>query len=142
VAEEIRVDGQIYKKRNPWGVIGLSIITLGIYALYWYWAINDEARRYLRDETIRPVIALLAVTLGVFLIVPPFVSAYHTGQRIERMQGRAGIPSTMSPVIFLVLWVFINIVVYWYGQSELNKIWDAAAPSGAAPVGSLPPTPA
>jgi len=27
--------GPTGKIRNPWAVIGLSIITLGIYALYW-----------------------------------------------------------------------------------------------------------
>ena len=141
MAEDVQIAGQTYRMRNPWGVVGLSLITLGIYALYWYWAVNDEARRYLRDESIRPVVALLAISLGWVLIVPPFISAYHTGQRIERMQNSAGLVSTMNPVIFLVLWIFINIIVYWYGQSEQNKIWTAASGS-APPVGALPPAPA
>jgi hypothetical protein len=140
MAEDVQVEGQTFRKRNPWGVLGLALITLGIYGLYWYWAINDEARRYLRDESIRPGIALLAVTLGWLLIVPPFISAYHTGERVERMQNQAGIPATISPVIFLVLWIFLHFVDYWYGQSELNKIWTAAQGPPAAPAGSLPPT--
>ena len=64
VAELVTIEGQRYKKREPLGVLGLSVITLGIYWLYWYYTINDEIRRFEKDDTVRPGIALLAVTLG------------------------------------------------------------------------------
>ena len=36
MAETVTIEGQPYLKRNPIGVLGLSLITLGIYCLYWY----------------------------------------------------------------------------------------------------------
>ncbi len=80
----------------------MTFVTLGIYGLVWYYKINDEARRYLRDESIRPGVALLALIPGFVLIVPPFISYYHTGERIQRMQEGAGIQNTISPALFLL----------------------------------------
>jgi hypothetical protein len=40
VAETVTIQGQPYLKRNPLGVLGLTIITFGIYGLYWYYKVN------------------------------------------------------------------------------------------------------
>ena len=64
VAELVTIEGQRYVKRDPLGVLGLSFITIGIYWFYWYYKVNDEIRRYEKDDSVRPGIALLAVTLG------------------------------------------------------------------------------
>jgi hypothetical protein len=146
VSELVTIEGQTYKKRDPLGVLGLSFITFGIYWWYWYWAINDELRRYERDETIRPGIALLAVTLGWFLIVPPFISMYNTSLHIVKDQQRLGIAQQLSPAINVILLLFIGIATGIYTQEHLNRVWDAArgtSPSlpPAAP-GALPPPPA
>jgi hypothetical protein len=50
MATTVSIDGQVYKRRSPLGVIGLSLITIGIYGLYWYYKVNDEARTYLRTS--------------------------------------------------------------------------------------------
>ena len=146
MAELVTIEGQAYKKRDPLGVLGLSFITFGIYWWYWYWAINDELRRYERDETIRPGIALLAVTLGWFLIVPPFISMYNTSLHVVKDQQRLGIAQQLSPAINVILLLFIGIATGIYTQEHLNRVWDAArgtSPSlpPAAP-GALPPPPA
>ena len=92
MAEIVTIEGQEFKQRNIWAVwIGLPLITLGIYSLVWYFKINDEARRYLRDESIRPGISVLAVTLGALVIVPAFVSIWNTANCIQRMQQNAGV---------------------------------------------------
>jgi hypothetical protein len=96
MAETVTVDGDRYVRRNALGVAVLSVVTLGIYFFYWYFKVNDEARRYLRDDSIRPGVSLLAVLLGWILIVPPFVSAYHTAERIRRMQERAATVVTIG----------------------------------------------
>ncbi len=89
MAELVTIEGQQYKKRDPLGVLGLSFITIGIYWLYWYYTINDEIRRSEKDDSVRPGIALLAVTLGWFIIVPPFISVYNTSKHIVRMEERS-----------------------------------------------------
>jgi len=124
MAEIVRIEGQEFKKRNIWGVwLGLPIITLGIYTFVWYYKINDEARRYLRDDTIRPGISLLAVLLGWVVIVPPFVSVYRTAERVKRMQVNAGVRDQIEPVLAL-LGVFVASLWTLYMQYSLNKIWD------------------
>ena len=61
MAEMVTIDGQVYTKRNPLGVLGLTVITIGIYGFVWYYKINDEIRRYTRDETISPARSLVAI---------------------------------------------------------------------------------
>jgi hypothetical protein len=66
VAQLVTIEGQRYVRGDPLGVLGLSFITIGIYRLCWYHTVNDEIRRYEKDDSVRPGIALLAITLGWF----------------------------------------------------------------------------
>ncbi len=141
MATTVSIDGQVYTRRSPLGVIGLSLITIGIYALYWYFKANDEARRYLRDESIKPGIALLAVLLGWVLIVPPFISIYNTGQRVQRMEQRAGVSNDISPALNLILAIFFGIFGYAYTQEHLNRVWDASSSVAVPPPPPPPPPP-
>jgi len=139
MARTVVVGGESYKRRNIVGVwIGLPLITFGIYRLVWYFKINNEARRFLNDPTISPGISLIAITLGAFLIIPPFVSIYNTCVRIGRMQERAGLDSRIEPVIGLLL-IFVFGLDSLYMQSHLNRIWDRYL-QGAPPASQLPPS--
>ena len=52
MAQTVTIAGQQFKKRNIVGVwIGLPLITLGIYVLVWIYKVNNEARRFLRDDS-------------------------------------------------------------------------------------------
>ena len=141
MAEILNIGGQEFKKRGPLAVWGLSIITLFIYYFVWYYKINDEARRYLGDEEIKPGVALLAITLGILLIVPPFVSIYRTGERVQRMQEKAGVPQQISPALALLGSLVLHVHVP-YIQENLNKVWrryeEAAPPAQGVPG---PPAP-
>ena len=44
MAETVTIGGQPYLKRNPLGVLGLSVVTLGIYFFYWYYKVNEEVQ--------------------------------------------------------------------------------------------------
>jgi uncharacterized protein DUF4234 len=141
MAQTVVVNGETFKRRNVVGVwLGLPLITFGIYHVVWYYKINNEARRFLRDESIRPAISVLAITLGAFLIIPPFVSVYQTGVRIQRMQERAGLSSRIEPILALLL-TFVFGLHTLYIQSHLNQIWDKYLGTGTAPPGTLPPAP-
>lgn len=144
MAELVTIDGRSYLKRDPLGVLGLSFITIGIYWFYWYYTVNDEIRRFEKDESVRPGIALLAVTLGWIVIAPPFISVYNTSKHIVRMQERAGITQTLSPALNTILLLVVAIAVGLYSQEHLNKIWDAAGRRQVPPAapGSMPPPPA
>ena len=119
------VNGHEVKERNPFGVWGLALVTLGIYYWVWYYKINKEMRRA-HDIDVDPAMAVLAITLGGFLILPPFISTYKTGRRVERAQFKGGVTDRISPVIsFLLSFLFAIHIIYI--QSNLNKLWGKAA---------------
>jgi uncharacterized membrane protein YidH (DUF202 family) len=133
VAEELSVRGTTVKIRNPFLVFVWSIVTFGIYNLVWYYKINRE----LRDAAgvdVSPFIALVAISIGWLIIVPPFVSWYRTFERIREAQRKAGITNEVSSIlgfILYVLGVFFLPVEVIYAQDELNKLWRASASSTA-----------
>ena len=129
MADLVVKDGIGYKRRNPWGVVGLSFLTLGVYFFVWYYKINNELNNYGIQNN--PTNALLAVTIGIFIIVPPFVSEYNTADRILKAQEKAEAKERMIPVLGLVLAIFVGGFHAAYYQSQLNKVWDAEAERGA-----------
>jgi Domain of unknown function (DUF4234) len=113
------------KHRNPvlvWLV--WPLITLGVYHLYWWYKINDEARRLDPSIDVNPLMSLLALFPGGVIIVPPFVSVYRTGARLRAMQQAAGIPPSVLPIIGLLL-MFVFSTYSLYYQISLNGIWSA-----------------
>jgi NADH-quinone oxidoreductase subunit I len=148
---DVTVDGETYRRRSPLGVWMLSLATLGVYAMVWHYKANDEARRYLRDTGITPGLSFLAfssaglqfVPLAVYLIfsrpitlwgvvlwflaglpflIAPIVSVYRTGERIARMQAKAGLEPTSAGIVGVLL-VPAGLAHVPYYQAELNLIW-------------------
>jgi fatty acid desaturase len=128
VADLVVKDGIGYKRRNPWGVVGLSLITLGFYRIVWYYKINNEMRNY--GIEVNPPMATLAVTLGGLLIIPFLVSYYKTADRVLQAQIKADATGRMIPVLALLLAIFLSLFAPVYYQSQLNKVWDAEAARG------------
>jgi hypothetical protein len=143
MAEELQIPGtqSTAKVRNPLGVVGLSLITIGIYFFFWWYFINREMRDLGKARGVdlgeSPGNSVLAVTLGALIIVPAIVSEWRTCGRIEASQEAVGMERRVSGPIIFILLLLIGPVGVWYAQSELNKAWEAQA-SGAPP--SLPAT--
>jgi hypothetical protein len=141
MAQTITIGGEQFKKRNIVGVwLGLPLITLGIYGFVWIYKVNNEARRFLRDDSIKPTMSVLAFFPGVLLLfIPPFVAIYRLGKRIRRMEEAAQMQGRVEPVLGLILALVLFSSYVLYYQSHLNGIWDrytqvpAAAPQPIAP---------
>jgi hypothetical protein len=142
VSQIVVVGNQTFKKRNIFAVwLGLPLITLGIYSYVWIYKVNDEARRFLKDDSIRPVMSVLAFIPGAILIIPPFVTIYRTGKRIARMEAAAGSPNRAEPVVGLILGFVFSLYSLYY-QSHLNGLWDRYLSPAAMPQAlPLPPPP-
>ncbi|MDQ2757117.1 MAG: DUF4234 domain-containing protein [Actinomycetota bacterium] len=127
--------GSAIKRRNVVAVwLGLPLVTLGIYTWVWWYKINAEMGRLDPRRPVSAGTSLLAITLGSFLIVPPYISVYNTGKRIAQRQHAVGIGSSCSPVIGVLL-VFVFGLYSLYYQSELNKISDhLGSPPAGTPV--------
>ncbi len=137
------------KDRSPAAVLGLSIITFGIYYFVWYYKINNEIRRHDPDIKVSPGLAVLAQ----FVPIANLISGYSTAARIRQMQLDDGASQTISPVVALLLLIFLGIGYPLYVGSALKEHWHGhrralralpaspaanALPAGSQPVAALP----
>lgn len=143
MAEDVQIHGsnQPGKIRNPLGVIGLTLITFGIYGIVWYYKTNKELAEIGRARNTQecgtaPGTSVLAVTLGVFILVPPFVSMYNFCKRLNAAERLTGAPQGMEPGLLFVIFLFVSPVGFYLAQSSLNKVLGAQA--GAMPAMAAP----
>ncbi len=127
------------KLRHPLGIIGLMLITLGIYFWFWWYYVNREMRDFGEsrgtDECgTSPGTSLLAVTLGAFIIVPPFVSIFKGFKRMNASSALAGSGNGFDAGLGLLIWIFISPIAIYLFQDNLNKAWRAQAAGGAPAV--------
>jgi hypothetical protein len=126
--------GATAKIRNPIVVAILSIITLGIYVIFWHYYVNREMADYGRARGTNelgddPTKSLLALFPGALIVVPAIWTTVTTFQRVqaaERLTGRTPLNGWLG----LVLYIVIFPAYYGYVQSGLNSAWRAAV-SGA-----------
>ena len=133
MAEELQIagSGAMAKTRDPLGVALLTLVTLGIYGLVWYYKVNREmadlGRAHGTDELgDSPGTSLLAVTLGALIIVPAIISFYNTFQR-TKAAARLTSVEPLEGWIALILYLLLGIAFPAYLQSGLNKVWHAQA---------------
>lgn len=114
--------GPIGKVRSTWAVIGLSVITLGIYALYYYFVTHEEMKQH-SGEGLGGAIGLV---LG--LITGGLVTAFVLPNEVGNLYARQGRPRpvTATTGLWMVLGAFILIgPLVWLIKTNgaLNAYW-------------------
>jgi Domain of unknown function (DUF4234) len=125
------------KVRGPVWVAVWSLVTLGIYGIYWFYvSVKDlseygQAKGY--DLGQNPMMSLMAVLFGwVLLFIPPIVAIYRFVKRTQQAQRLAGSPTQLNGWLYLIMvLVGLSFIAQGYQQSELNKAW--AAEGGPVP---------
>jgi hypothetical protein len=107
------------KDRSPAAVLGLSIITLGIYYLVWYYKINAEIKRHDPDIKVSPGLAVLAE----FIPIANLIGGFSTAARIRQMQLDDGATQTISPSVALLWMILFGIGYPLYIASQLREHW-------------------
>jgi hypothetical protein len=132
MAQEIAIRGSNYpaKERNPLGVIGLSLITLGIYGIFHYYYVNKELAelgkaRGTTELGENPMMSVLAIVPGFILIVPPFVSIWNTWKRQQTARQMFGVQAGLDQVPGFLLHVFIGVVGVFFLQQGQNALLEA-----------------
>ena len=104
-------------QRNIATAIILSIITCGIYAIYWFISLTNELNYVTgnQEDTSGGLAFLLTlVTCGIY----GYYWAYKMGEKIEANQGY----SKSRPITYLLLNIFgLSIVTFALLQDTLNK---------------------
>jgi hypothetical protein len=126
----------IGKPRGVAFVIIMSIITLGIYSLYWLYKSYAEIKQW-RGQGVNGIVGVLLtiIVVGVFLL-PSYVGRMYKEDLIA--QGEEPILAAQKVPItgwsgFLVLIPYIGGII-WLAkiQSKLNNFWEGQAHRSAA----------
>jgi hypothetical protein len=118
--------GPLGRQRGVLFVILMSIFTLGIYSIYWYYKSFEELKNY-RKQGVNGIVGVLLA----FVIVSIFLLPAYVG----RMYNEDGNPN--NPVSglsgFWVLVPYVGSIIWLYKvQTALNQFW---ASKGAPPPG-------
>ena len=111
------------KQRNIVLQIVLSIITCGIYGIYWMITLTDDTAAKSGDTDLSGVKAFLLgiVTCGIYT----FFWYYKMGKALKVAGDNAGVQIEDNSTLYLILGLFgLGIVNYCLMQNDLNKIAD------------------
>ncbi len=116
------------KQRNIAVCIILSIITCGIYGMYWFVTMTNEANLLSGRQgyTTGGVSLLLTIiTCNIYGLY----WAYKMGEKIDAANQLRGLPNGNSGVLYLILELVSPVAGYALMQNEINKM-----------IGMQPPT--
>ncbi len=113
------------KERDIAVSIILTIITCGIYGIYWYISITNEVGKLSRDSRLNGALCFLLtiVTCGFYGIY----WAYLMGKAIYNIKQERNITNNNdNSIVYLILQLFgFGIIVYVLSQNEINEIVKA-----------------
>ena len=112
--------GPLGRPRGILFVILISIVTLGIYHLYWVFKVFDELKQH-TGEGIGGVLALvIAIVIGI-------VNAFVLPSEIGKMYARDGRTAPMTG--WTGLWLLLPLVGWFVWivkvQGAMNRYWES-----------------
>lgn len=110
------------EKRNIALCIVLSIITCGIYGLYWLYKLTEDVNALSGDPNATSggmVILFSIITCNIY----QWFWLYKQGDRIDRVKTARGLPASNSAILYLILGIFgLSIVSWAIMQNEINEM--------------------
>ena len=109
------------KQRNIVTCIILSVVTCGIYGLYWFVCLNNDVNTLNEQPGTAGGTALLLtiVTCGIYGLY----WMYQQGTKIDAIKAKRGIQSSNTAILYLVLSIIgLGIVSEAMMQNEINKM--------------------
>lgn len=116
------VAGSPFKVRSPAAVIIFSIITIGIYQIYWFYQVGREMKEY-NGSGLGPVANLLIglfFSIVLLFTIPNDVKAtYETAGKQTDISAITGFWN-LIPFVGWIIWI-VKV------QNRLNALWEEAA---------------
>jgi len=126
------------QKRSLGMYIVLSIITCGLFSIYWFIVATDDLKIAANDyegSTGGVAYLLTVITCGIY----GYFWAYKMGERLDIAKSMRGMPTGSSNILFLILQIFgLMIVNLALIQDSLNKFADMGNGMGNGPMGNGP----
>ena len=108
------------KQRNIALCIIFSIITCGIYQLYWLVCLTDDANELARSQKYASglmVLLLNIITCGIYGLY----WAYQMGEKLDIAAQNRGVNPKGNGVLYLIIQLFFPIVTFALVQNEINN---------------------
>jgi len=119
------------KTRSPVTVIILSIVTCGIYGLFWYYTIMDDLNKASDKEVINPVMFLvLAILCGPIM----YYILYMIDKNLAELSRQEGLEYKENFILWLLLTLVCGIgtfIAMYQITNAYNAIWEKR---GGAPM--------
>ena len=124
--------GPIGQPRGVGFVILLTIVTLGIYSLYWVFKTQEELKQHTGEGlggVLGLVVWILLSPVSAFVIPSEVGKMYQKDGREPPITGWTGL--WLVPGAILIIPIFI-----WYAkiQGALNRYWESKATAAPAPA--------
>lgn len=108
------------QNRSVATVVILTIITCGIYGLYWVYvtaeALEAEGRSAQMSPTVQLILSIFFGGIG-YLFVGMAADA-----NINAIKTQRGLPTTDNKLVYMLIGFFIPIVLIAMVQNEINKL--------------------
>ena len=107
------------KEKNIALCIILSLVTCGLYGLYWFVTLTDDTNTIAGEPGTSGVMAVIltVVTCGIYGLY----WAYKCGEKIDKAHQNRGEAASNGGVLYLILSIFGGIIAYALIQNEINK---------------------
>ncbi|MEC0371049.1 DUF4234 domain-containing protein [Paenibacillus chibensis] len=108
-------------QRNIVLAIILTLITCGLYGIYWFIVLTDEVGQLSGDPDFTGLkhFLLTLITCGIW----GFIWAYQIGQHVAFAQSRRGLRATDNAILYVILNLFgLSIVTYAMVQNDVNNL--------------------
>ena len=113
----------MFTKRSVVTVIILTIITCGIYGLYWYYKKKEDMYNSCGKSlgNLTPIIQFVLL----FFYVGGVIFAINADDNINEVKARMGISPSDQKIAYILLELVFPIAVLALVQNEMNQLADA-----------------
>ncbi len=97
-----------------------SLITCGIYAIYWFVCLANDVNTVsgVRDTSGGAVLLLTIITCGIYGLY----WAYRCGEKIDTAKRNRGMAASNGGILYLLLYIFGGLITYALIQHEINQL--------------------
>ncbi len=120
--------------RDPIMVVVLSMVTCGMYNLYWLYMAVEEVNKGLGEERFNffKELAFSVLTCGIYAIY----FYWQFSNAVAELQQRWGVqPGQEGPILFALM-LFVPPAGTFLIQQGMNNAWENGTPGGAGGYGA------